>query len=228
MSALNIVLTTVIVEVVAILFYLTVVRHWYCTWGATSEEFHRKMPEDESTPVPSVYMTHAIDINAAPEDVWPWLLQMGQGRGGFYSYDRLERLFGFGIHNVYDLRPEFQNLKEGDHVKLHKNGMGVTVKTLEENYKMVLWEDSRDLRPDRKYFVPIPKSMYIAGFWSFTLDRKPDGTTRFVERWSIEWPPRNLLLNILLVLASEVPSFIMEHRMLHVIKMCAEGNPPVK
>lgn len=226
-NILNIVLATIVLEVAAVLLYLLVFRRWYCRWGATAEEHTMKMPEDDLAPNPFIYMTHAIDINAPPHEVWPWLKQMGQGRGGFYSYDWLERLFGFGIHNVYRIVPELQELKVGDHLRLHRNGMGATVETLEENRKMVLWMDSRELIEGRKYFVPIPKEMYIAGYWSFTLIEKPGGSTRLLERWAIEWPPKNVILDFFLIALSEVPSFIMERKMLKVIKMCAEGNPSV-
>ena len=173
-------------------------------------------------------MTHAITIHATPESVFPWFKQLGQGRGGFYSYDWLERLFGFGIHNVYQIDQNLQDIRVGDHIKLHQNGMGATVLALEENKKLVIGMDSRDLRADRKYFVPIPKGMFIVGFWSFTLLRNPDGSTRLIERWQIEWSAGNPLLNMLLVFGFELPSFIMEQRMLRVIKMLSEGTPPDK
>ncbi|MBA4368382.1 MAG: hypothetical protein C0403_12190, partial [Desulfobacterium sp.] len=153
---------------------------------------------------------------------------LGQGRGGFYSYDRIERLFGFGIHNVYQIDPKLQNIKVGDHIRLHKNGMGATVLALEENKKIVIGIDSRDLHEDRKYFVPVAKGMFITGFWSFTLLQQPDGSTRLIERWKIEWSAGNPFLNILLVFGFELPSFIMEQRMLREIKMLAEGTSPDK
>ena len=226
MTVLQIVLTILVLEIVIVLI-VGIFRWWYCHWGATKDEFHMPLPEDELAPMPSIYMTHAITVNAPVEKVWPWFKQVGQGRGGYYSYDWLERLFGFGIHNVYEIRPELQDLKAGDHVRLHKNGMGVTVERMEENKKLVLWTDSRKLEKDRKYFVPpLPKGMHIAGYWSFNLFARPDGTTRIVERWGIEWPPRSLWLNLILIAFGELPSFIMEQRMLRVIKKLAERESP--
>jgi hypothetical protein len=226
MTTLQIVLTLLIAEALIIAF-VGVFRWWYCRWGATPDEFLMPLPEDELAPMPSIYMTHAITVNAPVEKVWPWFKQVGQGRGGYYSYDWLERLFGFGIHNVYQIRPELQDLKAGDHVRLHKNGMGVTVERMEENKKLVLWTDSRKLQEGRKYFVPpLPRGMHIAGYWSFNLFARPDGTTRIVERWGIEWPPRSLWLSLILIAFGELPSFIMEQRMLRVIKKLAEGESP--
>ncbi len=228
MSTLHVVLLTLILEMAAVLI-VGLFRWWYCRWGATKEEFLMPLPEDELAPMPSIYMTHAITVNAPVDDVWPWFKQLGQGRGGYYSYDWLERLFGFGIHNVYEIRPELQDLKAGDHIKLHKNGMVVTVERMEEdrNKKLVLWTDSRKMEEGQKYFVPpLPKGMHIAGYWSFNLFARADGTTRIVERWGIEWPPRSQWLNLLLIAFGELPSFIMEQRMLRVIKKLAEGESP--
>ncbi|MFH2065355.1 MAG: hypothetical protein ABIK15_09185 [Pseudomonadota bacterium] len=168
-------------------------------------------------------MTHAITIQASPEAVFPWFRQVGQGRGGFYSYDRLERLFGFGIHNVYHIDPKLQDIRVGDHIRLHRNGMGATVLALEDNKKLVIGMDSRNLQEGRKYFVPMAKGMFVAGFWSFTLIRQPDGSTRLMERWKIEWSAGYPILNMLLVFSFELPSFIMEQRMLRVIRMLSEG-----
>ncbi len=228
MDFLMLIIKIVLVEIVLLLLYVFALRRWFSYWGATPEERTMKMPEDEMVKNPFIDMTHAITIHASPEAVFPWFRQLGQGRGGFYSYDWLERLFGFGIHNVYHIDPGLQDIKAGDHIRLHKNGMGATVLALEENKKMVIGMDSRDLHEDRKYFIPVAKGMFIAGFWSFTLLQQPDGSTRLIERWKIEWSAGNPFLNMLLVFGFELPSFIMELRMLRVIKMLCEGTPPDK
>lgn len=215
-----------IAAAVMLLLYVFGVRRWYNTWGATPAEASMKMPEDDMIPNPFIDMTHAITIHAPPEKVFQWLKQLGQGRGGYYSYDWLERLFGFGIHNLYHIDPRFQQMEKGDHVNLHQNGMGATVLALEENKKLVIGMDSRNLIEGRRYFLPVPQSMYIAGFWSFTLIGQPDGSTRLIERWKIEWSARNPVLNLILTFGFELPSFIMEQRMLRVIKMLSEGVPP--
>ncbi len=106
--------------------------------------------------------------------------------------------------------------------------MGATVLTLEENKKLVIGMDSRNLPKDRKYFVPVPKDMVIVGFWSFTFIEQPDGSTRLIEKWKIEWSARNPILNLLLTFGFELPAFIMEQRMLRVIKMLSQGTPPDK
>ncbi|MBI9077205.1 MAG: hypothetical protein JEZ02_17480 [Desulfatibacillum sp.] len=215
-------------EIVVALLYVFILRRWYNGWGATKEERAMKMPEDAMIKNPFIDMTHAISIQAPPEKVFQWFKQLGQGRGGYYSYDWLERLFLFGIHNVYRIEPEFQDMRLHDHIKLHKNGMGVTVLALEENKKLVLGFDSRDYIEGRKYFSPLPKSMFAAGYWSFTLIEQPNGATRLIERWQIEWTANNPIVNLLLVVFFELPSFIMEQKMMRTIKHLAEGKPPEK
>ena len=78
--------------------YLTLVRPWHLRWGATDEEVTKQLPGDEMTPEPSAQSTHTITIDAPPEEVWPWLTQLGQGRGGWNTYDWLENLAGLAIH----------------------------------------------------------------------------------------------------------------------------------
>ena len=71
------------------------VRRMFHRWGTTPEELERTMPGDALIPNPTKVDTAALTVNAPPGDIWPWLVQMGQGRGGLYSYDWLDRLFGF-------------------------------------------------------------------------------------------------------------------------------------
>jgi hypothetical protein len=71
------------------------VRPWFSRWGTTPDEIARVMPGDALMPNPTKTDTGAVTVNAPPEDIWPWLVQMGTGRGGLYSYDWLDRLFGF-------------------------------------------------------------------------------------------------------------------------------------
>ncbi len=83
-------------------------------WGLSKEEAKRALPGDEIVSQPNMQFTHAIEINAPSEDVWPWIAQMGQGRGGFYSYEALENLTGMNIYNSDKILQEFQNPQIGD------------------------------------------------------------------------------------------------------------------
>ena len=89
---------------------------WQRNWGATEEEVAMALPGDELTPPPIEQNTRAITIAAPPEEVWPWLVQMGADRGGFYSYAWLENLFGLKIHNADRIVDGWQQLAVGDWV----------------------------------------------------------------------------------------------------------------
>jgi hypothetical protein len=96
--------------------FLALVRPWHLRWGATDEEVSNPLPGDEMTPEPSAQSTHAITIEAPPEVVWPWLMQLGQRRGGWYSYYWLENLAGLEIHSREHVVPELR-LALGDPVR---------------------------------------------------------------------------------------------------------------
>ena len=93
-------------------------RPWYSRWNATDEEVNRSLPGREFVPHPKGGYTQAITIPAPTEEVWPWVVQIGQGRGGFYSYDFLENLVGCDIHSVERIVPQFQNFEPGEGLRL--------------------------------------------------------------------------------------------------------------
>ena len=99
--------------------YLLLARPRHLRWGATDEESSAPLPGDELIASPDLTATRAITVRAAVEEVWPWIAQLGQGRGGFYSYDILENLVGCGIHSADRILPEWQTIQVGDEVKLH-------------------------------------------------------------------------------------------------------------
>lgn len=92
-------------------------RPWHATWGTTPAERSAVLPGDELAPDARYVMDHAILIRAPADSVWPWLVQIGQDRGGFYSYDWLERLVGDDVHNADRIVPEWQRLGVGDLVR---------------------------------------------------------------------------------------------------------------
>ncbi len=93
-------------------------------WGATQEEVAAVLPGDELVPEPADQNTLAVPVDAPAEDVWSWLVQMGQGRGGMYSYDWLENLIGLDIHTTDEVREEWQHLAVGDRVVVVPEGYG--------------------------------------------------------------------------------------------------------
>ena len=96
-------------------------------WGATEAEMSVELPGDDLVSDPATSTTRAIAIDAPAVSVWPWLLQMGQDKGGMYSYDWLENLVGLHIHSADAIRPEWQQLAVGDRIRLVPNGwLGLT------------------------------------------------------------------------------------------------------
>jgi len=91
-------------------------------WGSTERERASALPGDELVPGPAIATTLATTVHAAPEEVWRWLVQIGQDRGGMYSYDWLENLFGLRIHSADRIREEWQHLAPGDQVRLVRKG----------------------------------------------------------------------------------------------------------
>ncbi|HEY7362445.1 MAG TPA: hypothetical protein VH642_16635, partial [Streptosporangiaceae bacterium] len=98
----------------AALSYPWLFRRQCLTWGATPEEAARELPGDDLLASPDVIATRAITIDAPPAAVWPWLVQMGSGRGGVYTYDWIENLFGLDMHSADRIVPEWQTMRVGD------------------------------------------------------------------------------------------------------------------
>ncbi len=109
-------------------------RPWALTWGSTDEEIARLMPGDEVLERPTFNATRAVTIEATPEEIWPWIVQIGYRRAGFYSYDLLDN---DGIPSAERILPEYQTLKVGDLIPLSKSA-DVRVTELDPPRLMVL------------------------------------------------------------------------------------------
>ncbi len=99
--------------------YIAVLRPRQLQWGATRSELESALPGDDVLPRASLTATRAISVGATVEDVWPWVAQMGQGRGGLYSYDWLENLVGCQMHSADHIVAEWQPVAPGDEFRLH-------------------------------------------------------------------------------------------------------------
>jgi hypothetical protein len=183
--------------------FLGVLHPWFMNWGATAEERAAVLPGD--TAPPSAYFTRAITIDAPPAAVWPWLMQIGQDRAGFYSNDWLENLFGGDIHNAAELRPEWQGRAVGDKIpmageQLRRAGGEYTLLTV------------RLLEPERVY-ADVPGR--------FVLRPTGDGGTRLLLREALAIPERAGAMWLLW----DPMHFVMEQRMLQGLKERVEGRP---
>ena len=127
-------------------------RRYYLNWGTTKEECRMSLPGDELVSGPVVETTEGVWIDAPAGEVWPWLVQMGQNRGGLYSYQTMENLVGLDYHNADRIHPEWQRLAPGDVMRLAPKGwMGLsdgivlTVVDVIEQQSLVLAPCPRDL-----------------------------------------------------------------------------------
>ena len=204
----------------AVTTYILAIRPWHLRWGSTDEEVHLPLPGDDLVPNAKLTATHTITINATPAQIWPWLVQIGQGRGGFYSYDWIENAMGLDIHTANQILPECQDLKVGDLIPLSEDDFGVPVVILDAEKSLVLYGDTREPGPGTA--PPMKEGDFMATVWGFHLIPQEDGSTRLVERIFIDWnesPLNTVFYRVFL----EPGSFIMEQKMLRGIKERAEN-----
>ncbi|HZD60722.1 MAG TPA: hypothetical protein VE439_09770 [Anaerolineae bacterium] len=117
--------------------YELFISPWQLNWGTTQNELHRRWPGDDVVQNPVYEATHAVAINAPASRIWPWLQQIGQNRGGFFSYDWLENLAGADIHTINHIVPELQQIEVGDPVLIAPN-LGLVVWEVVPGHSLVL------------------------------------------------------------------------------------------
>ena len=185
---------------------LVVLRPWHLTWGATDDDLGMILPGDGLAP--RVAATHAVTINAPASAVWPWLVQIGQDRGGFYSYETIEnRLLGAGIRNTDRINPEWQQLREGDFVRSARpDWLGGRFAD-----RTGWWV--ADVEPGR--------SITLIGWGTFLLQPVDSATTRLIIR--TRGDDGGFLSAPFDVLIFEPGHFLMERRMMLGIKQRAEA-----
>ena len=187
----------------AALSYPLLLRKKCLNWGATPGEVSRPLPGDELMPDPDIVATRAISIAAPPSAVWPWLVQMGSGRGGAYTYDWIENLLGLAMHSADTVLPQFQGLKVGDELALGPGRPAMRVEVLE---------------PERTLTV-----RFADGTWVWIFSLTPDGEgTRLISRNRIATPGATALVRLFNLYLMEPGSLVMEVRMLTGIRERAE------
>jgi hypothetical protein len=176
-------------------------RHWHLRWGAARAEVAAAMPGDELVPVSHFTATRAVTVDAPPEAVWPWLMQVGYRRAGFYSYDLLDNL---GQPSVRTILPAWQGLKPGDIAAPMANPP-----TAQTSFVIA------DAAPPGRLVWAKPDST-----WSWTLRALPDGRTRLVTRLRQRYQPTPAA--VVTVILAEFGDFPMMRKMLRGIKQRAE------
>ena len=185
-------------------------RPWHLRWGTTRAEIAAPMPGDDVVPRAQFNATRAISIGAPPERVWPWIVQLGYGRAGFYTNDLLDNA---GVPSADRIVDEYQNLKVGDLVPMFHETRGLAIAYKVASFDRNEWM----LWVHRPHENESPDST-----WSWRLAVLPDGATRLVTRMKQDYrwdTPRLAAFNLVLM---EFGDFAMERRMLMGIKLRAE------
>lgn len=179
--------------------YTLLLRRSVLTWGASSTEATSRLPGDELLEAADAVATRAIEIDAPPSAVWPWLAQLGpEPRGGAYTYDWIENLLGLNMHSVDVVLPQFQHPQVGDEIGLGENRM--RLERVEAEHALV-W------RSENGNWV-----------WAFVL-HETDGRTRLISRNRFRLPR---LVDRLGMPMMELGSLVMERKMMRGIKQRAE------
>jgi hypothetical protein len=190
-----------IAQAAAMIVYLRRLRPLFLRWGATDEEMVRDLPGDEIVTSSGPSTTNAITIDAPPSLVWPWLVQMGPGRAGAYTYDWVENLFKLNMHSADRIVPEWQHMEVGDTFPMGPNGPSLGVVSIE---------------PERSLVLAYPDGTWS---WSFLLEPVEGERTRLItrNRMPVHRPADRIRLELMLPGA-----FLMMRKMLLGIRERAE------
>lgn len=185
--------------------YHVVMRPRILRRGATREEASRSLPGDEITPPHPFRSTMATTLAATPEQIWPWLVQVGWSRGAFYSHNRIEGLLGMDLHNADRIHPEWQDLKVGDtmwmsHPRLKYLFPETKAATIDPNKALVF-----------AIYGPEGTDGQPTGAWSFVLDPINDTSTRLIARLQVATP--SLFGKLIFYAFMEPAHFVMQQGM---------------
>jgi hypothetical protein len=202
---------------ISIFCYFLVFRPHIIRWGATDDEANEPLPGDEFTPDARLISTHAITINASADQIWPWIVQIGNGRAGWYSFRFIEQLVGDGIlldeGASWRILPEFQNLKPGDRIPVANEAFKV-IDVQSHRYLSLL--TGFKMTPSEQ-----DKTRSHSGF-TFVLSPIDPQTTRLIAR--ARFVSQSVLETLTLLGFLEPGHFIMQTKMLHGIKERVEAQ----
>jgi hypothetical protein len=184
-------------------------------WGTVSGEARRPLPGDELVPVPKWSYTLGISVEAPPEAVWPWIAQIGQGRGGFYTYQTLENLVGCRITNTTEILPDHQHPSVGEAIYLHPTAPPIRVEIVDPPNTLVLFGSPAVVGEGEGWGVST---------WQFAVEPDGDGRSRLLTRGrydhSPDWKSRLAFGRF----PVEVVTFVMSRKMMLEVKRLAEGG----
>ena len=187
--------------------YLSAIRPFALRWGSTVEEGTRAMSGDSLVPSPSFFATRAITIEGRPEDIWPWLVQMGYDRAGFYGYDLIENVGSkTGIHSLESIAPTLEHPKTGDVLPI--SAIASLVFGSIQPDRNLIWRSAAD---------PPDESL------TWALYPVDENHTRLISRIRLRyhWTDRRLVLDLF----TEFADHIAVPKILLGIKDRVEGRP---
>ena len=196
--------------------YSLLLRGRQLRWGATPQEVTTRLPGDELLAQTDLTATRAITIRAGLEDVWPWLAQMGQGRGGLYSYDWLENLAGCQMESSDEVIDQWQDVRIGDQFRLHPD-VALTVVVAEPPRALVV---QGGISATGRVTTGDPGAPYDFT-WAFVLVPQTWDRTRLIVRERYWY--RTVAARPMVELVAVV-SFIMTERMLRGVRDRAERS----
>lgn len=208
---------TIIIVITVILSPL--LRLWYRNWGVTRDEVGLTLPGDDIVPEPKSQITIAISVHKAPGALWPWIIQLGSRRAGWYSYDLLDNS---GYPSAGSILPEYQHLDTGDLIYATRGGaVAYPVATVKPERHLILG-GTVDTASGKLARADDPRlEKYFSGSLSFLLADTGRTTTRFIVRQRLDWND-SFFNTISYRVFLEPVSFVMGRKMVREIKRRAE------
>ncbi len=185
------------------------------TWGTIGTEATDPLPGDSLVEEPKWSYTLGVGIDAPPDAVWPWIAQLGQGRGGFYSYQHLENVAGCKIRNTAEILPDHQDPQVGGDIYLHPTAPPMRIEIVDPPEALVLFGSPAEVGGDITWGVST---------WQFAVRPGPDGGSRFLTRgrsdYGADWKSRLSFGRFPI----EVITHVMARKMMLSIKQLTEAG----
>jgi len=203
--------------------YVGLIRPWISRWNASEDEVLNQQAGDEIIRNPFLRTTRSVLVRAPADQVWPWIVQIGYGRGGFYSYDPLERAAGLeGLHSADHVVPELQNLKVGDQVPISPVSP-MRVEVLQPNRALVLHMLMNPFSATPLDNVHNPPQPWMDWTWAFLIHPLNDYACRLVSRVRAVYAPYAPLWP-LVAIGLEPVAFLMDRKLLLTVKYRVENR----
>ncbi|MGD2102588.1 MAG: hypothetical protein PVG83_10175 [Acidimicrobiia bacterium] len=184
-------------------------------WGTVGTEATDPLPGDELIVKPKWSYTLGVDVDASPEAVWPWIAQIGQRRGGFYTYQTLENLVGCKITNTTEIIPDHQHPAVGEDIYLHPTAPPMRIEIVDPPNALVLFGSPADIAAEESWAMST---------WQFVVNPRPDRGSRLLTRGRSDYTPDWKSRLAFGRFPIEVITFVMSRKMMLEIKRLAERD----